>query len=122
MVKALYGKCQGKDINFQLNEATGRWETAVPASPDGTYIIELWAEDYAGNIGYFATIEVTFDSSQLCFSIKILSVGAQFTMEQVKQALCLDGMRFCVPGHEIAWAVAPDIVMSSVIRCEVCGR
>ena len=122
MVKSLYGKCQGQEINFRLNEATGRWETAVPASPNGVYIIELWAEDEAGNVGYFATIEVTFDSSKLCTAIKILDVGARFTMEEVRQALGMDFLRCGAVKDGLMWSVSPEIVRTKVVRCEVCGR
>lgn len=122
MVVRLYGKCQGRDINFQLNEATGRWETAVPASPSGIYIMELWAEDAAGNVGYFATIEVTFDSSKLCVSIKILDVGASFTMQDVKQALGADALKFSAASDALLCAVSPEIIKTKIVRCEVCGQ
>lgn len=122
MVVRLYGKCQGRDINFQLNGASGRWETAVPASPSGIYIIELWAEDAAGNVGYFATIEVTFDSSKLCVSIKILDVGASFTMQDVKQALGADALKFSAASDALLCAVSPEIIKAKIVRCEVCGQ
>lgn len=122
MVKALYGKCQDQEIHFRLNEETGRWETAVPASPNGVYIIELWAEDYAGNIGYFATVEVTFDSSKLCTAFQILEIGERFTMEEVRRTLLGDGLTARPLPDDLAWAVFPDLVMAKVIRCEVCGQ
>lgn len=122
MVKSLYGKCQGREIHFRLNEASGRWETAVPASPSGVYVIELWAEDEAGNVGYFATIEVTFDSSKLCTSVKILDVGARFTLEEVRQALGVDLLQCGAVRDSLMWSVAPEMVMAKIVRCEVCGK
>lgn len=105
-----------------LNEASGRWETAVPASPSGVYVIELWAEDEAGNVGYFATIEVTFDSSKLCTSVKILDVGARFTLEEVRQALGVDLLQCGAVRDSLMWSVAPEMVMAKIVRCEVCGK
>ncbi len=104
MVRRLWGKCDGQDIVLTRNRDSGRWETTVPASANQTYIFELWAEDYAGNVGYFATIKVSFDSSQLCAKIYILDVGEAFSEDEVRQALRL------VP------------VAEEIIRCEVCGQ
>lgn len=122
MVARLYGKCQGQQINFSLNELTGRWETAVPASPNGTYVIELWAEDTAGNVAYFATVQITYDSSKLCTAIKILDIGAEFTIEEVRRVLMGDGVAAKTADDVLAWAVSPDFVMAKVIKCEVCGE
>lgn len=122
MVARLYGKCQGQQINFSLNELTGRWETAVPASPNGTYVIELWAEDTAGNVAYFATVQITYDSGKLCTAIKILDIGAEFTIEEVRRVLMGDGVAAKTADDVLAWAVLPDFVMAKVIKCEVCGE
>lgn len=77
MVTSLWGKCNGYDIVFVPNER-GRWETAVPVSVDKTYIIELWAEDQAGNVGYYATVEVFYDSSSLEMRFRLVDVGPMF--------------------------------------------
>lgn len=122
MVKALYGKCGGRDIRFSLDEASGRWVTAVPASPTGAYIIELWAEDEAGNVGYFATVQITFDPSRLCCSVKVLDVGARFTVLEVRQLLGGDGVSCSVFREPVTMALLPDLVLAKVIKCEVCGQ
>lgn len=75
MVKRLYGKCNGADIVFSQDEQ-GRWSIPVPASDDKTYIIEVWAEDEAGNVGYFATVEVTYDSDTLRMQFRVIEFGA----------------------------------------------
>ena len=77
MIARLYGKCNGYNIVFEPNER-GRWETAVPVSEDKTYIIELWAEDLAGNVGYYATIEIFYDSSSLEMRFRLVDVGPMF--------------------------------------------
>lgn len=122
MVKSLYGKCDGRDIRFSWDEASGRWVTTVPASPTGVYIIELWAEDEAGNVGYFATVQITFDPSKLCCSIKILDVGARFTVSEVRQLLGGDGVSCSVFCEPVDMALLPDLVLAKVIKCEVCGQ
>ena len=85
MVKALFGKCNGADIIF-TPKGEGRWNTAVPATEDKTYIIEVWAADEAGNVGYFATIESVFDPETMRMKFKIIDIGAGFTTKDVKMA------------------------------------
>lgn len=119
MVKALWGKCDGVSITFAKNQA-GRWETAVPASRTGAYILELWAEDYAGNVGYFATVRVTFDPSQLCVRVEILDVGAAFTLDEVRAVFRTEPAAVS-PEPPVRWRVRPDPVKFDVVRCEVCG-
>lgn len=121
MVVRLWGTCNGADI-ICTPAAWGRWETTVPAAPDGTYIIALWAEDEAGNQGYFATIKLTFDPSRLCFAVEILDVGTGFTVEDVKRVLMGDRFRTDFSLQEFSCGVMSDPVQSEIIRCEVCGQ
>ncbi len=85
MVTALFGKCNGADIIF-TPKSEGRWNAAVPAREDKTYIIEVWAEDEAGNVGYFATIESVFDPTTLKMEFRVIDIGAGFTVKDVKMA------------------------------------
>ena len=39
-----------------LEREGGIWKGTVPFSEDGEYIVELYAEDWAGNIGYYCTV------------------------------------------------------------------
>lgn len=119
MVKALYGKCDGLDISFTRDE-TGRWTTTVPASPTGVYVLELWAEDYAGNVGYFATVEFTYDSSNLCVVIKVLDVGAGFTVRDVMSVLCSVEPAAELDGPLVASELPGDRLQTTLVQCEVC--
>lgn len=122
MVARLWGKCLGQEISFSQNEDTGRWETAVPASQNGVYILELWAEDFAGNRGYFATVEVSWDSTQLCAHIRILEVGSRFSMAEVRRALLGDGVQAKLLGDPVLNGMPEDPVRCRVVRCERCGE
>lgn len=123
MVKSLYGKCNGDNILFSPNAETGRWETTVPASAGGTYIIELYATDDAGNTAYFATVKVEFDTSQLCMKISIVAVGERWSMEEVAAVLSGTPIRFETDKTDVRSVCAFDRrVLSKIIRCEVCGR
>lgn len=121
MVTKVWGKCEGKDISFALNREAGRWETTVPATESGVYIIELWAQDEAGNTAYFATIKVAFDTSQLCTSITILEIGSAFTMEQVQEVLTGQRVRAYVMDEPFEFGLLQDVVETEITKCEVCG-
>jgi hypothetical protein len=119
MITRVYGTCNGADIVLDKNEDTGRWETAVPASEDGTYILELYAEDDRGNELYFATVRVTFDTSKLRVSVHILDVGAEFTVQEVADLLGISPLQSeCKVGAFDA-RVLGDAVLSEITCCEV---
>ena len=121
MVKALSGKVDGSVVSFSKNEQ-GRWVTAVPAANDGVYIIELFAEDHAGNIGYFATIKFTYDATQLCMAAEVLEVGTSFTMEEVLSELQGDGVSAAALMTEVCSIVAGEPINTEVMECRGCGR
>jgi hypothetical protein len=50
MVKRVFGKIDGIDATFQSNG--DRWQVLVPFDIDGEYIVEIMAEDEAGNVSY----------------------------------------------------------------------
>lgn len=77
MIARLYGKCNGHDVVFNKIEE-GRWSVAVPASPTRVYVIELWAEDLAGNVGYYATVEAYYDSTMLEMRFRLIDIGPRF--------------------------------------------
>lgn len=86
MVTTVYGKCDGNVILFTRDE-TGRWLTAVPFSKDGEYVVELVAEDEAGNSTYLATILFTLDTKNLRFECRVIDVAAGLTVKQVEAML-----------------------------------
>lgn len=74
---SVWGNCNGYNITFKYNQTTGWWDTTVPMSAYGDYVVELWAEDDAGNVGYYATVLITVDLSGLQARIKVLDMSAQ---------------------------------------------
>lgn len=103
-VRSVWGVCGGAEIRFERN-AAGQWETTVPAQADNTYVVELWAEDDAGNVGYYATVLFTFDPVSLRYSFRMLDtetkcklneMEAQFGWNELEtsytlEKLCLEG-------------------------------
>jgi hypothetical protein len=122
MVKRLWGKCQGADIIFRLADAeAGLWTTTVPASDTGVYIIELWAEDEAGNVGYYATVKITIDLDTMQSSVTILQVASGVTVEEVARTLgIVETVQMAVLDlSSIYSAVIGDKIRSSVTSKEV---
>jgi hypothetical protein len=95
MVKRVYGTLDTTDILFSFNSDSGLWETTVPEHEEGVYIVEIYAEDEAGNVAYMATALFTFDSRGLCINIEVSQYNAAFKISQY------------------------DL---NIVRCEVCGR
>lgn len=56
MTVRVYGKLNGTDIEFDYDAARDRWEVPAPGDEDGEYVVEVYAEDEAGNSAYKCTI------------------------------------------------------------------
>lgn len=70
MVVRLEGKVYGHDVIF--NRVSGDdWETIVPASLNGVYIVELKAYDDAGNMAYTARYILTIDLTSIHAKVRI---------------------------------------------------
>ena len=89
MVKQLTGLLDGHDIVFK-NVGGSTWEVEAPPAENGRYIIALYAEDYAGNISYVATILYTVNVDDLYCDAKLIDYeshtegGCQYLVSEVK--------------------------------------
>jgi fructoselysine-6-P-deglycase FrlB-like protein len=64
MVTRVYGNAGLYFVEF-TKTPEGLWTAAVPFVESCEYVIDLYAEDEAGNISYYATYLLTFDASKL---------------------------------------------------------
>lgn len=64
MVTRVFGRAGQYDLEF-AKTSEGLWTAAVPFVESCEYVIDLYAEDEAGNISYYATYLLTFDASKL---------------------------------------------------------
>lgn len=76
-VTNVWGECNGYNVIFSYNDGTGTWDVPVPFAESGEYIITVYAEDLAGNIGYYATLLLVIDKELLRVEIKILDMSAK---------------------------------------------
>ena len=54
MVTRVFGKAGQYDLEF-TKTSEGLWTAAVPFVESCEYVVDLYAEDEAGNISYYAT-------------------------------------------------------------------
>lgn len=76
MVKRLVGNINGEQIIFNRVEGD-RWETTIPQSLNGAYIVELTATDEAGNEAFCARYVIVIDLTALRVSIRPCGYGAR---------------------------------------------
>lgn len=55
MVARVYGTADGVDITLEHIDGD-LWQTAIPVNAQGRCVVEIWAEDEAGNKAYAATL------------------------------------------------------------------
>lgn len=55
MVESVWGSANGYNITFKHDKGDV-WKADVPFSTDGEYVLEMYARDTAGNVGYLATM------------------------------------------------------------------
>lgn len=83
MVVRLEGRVQGKEVIF--NRVVGDvWETIIPPSLNGVYIVELTAYDDAGNMAYTSRYILTVDMSALCVKLELCRWQVNVSMKAWK--------------------------------------
>ena len=64
-VSRVFGRVDGVEVI--LNKVEGdRWSVPVPFDSDGEYVVEIVAEDEAGNQTYLAKMLYTVDAGNIC--------------------------------------------------------
>lgn len=88
MIQRVIGKAN--DFELMLERNGDEWKTLIPANLSGEYVIELWAEDTAGNKSYLASAIFIIDASTLCAHIILQEytaelIDTEFTAEIIKE-------------------------------------
>lgn len=87
MVVRLEGSVNGENVIFQRVYGDV-WETSVPSSLDGTYVIDMTAYDEAGNEAYWAKYILTIDLTSLCAHLTKHPYQAEILPEHYSADLC----------------------------------
>jgi len=64
-VARVFGRIGGAEVILEHAEGS-RWSVPVPLDQDGEYVVEIIAEDEAGNQAYLARMLFVVDSAKLC--------------------------------------------------------
>lgn len=121
MVTRVWGTADDFDLEFSLSPSTGLWEAQVPADADGQYVVQLWAQDAAGNTAYYATVLVSIDLSCLCVSIRVIEYGADFEAATVGVEASPDHVSLTVQAESVRLSASVVPVCLTVKQCEVIG-
>lgn len=85
-VSRVIGTVDGVEVIFAQKEGD-RWEVPVPADEDGEYVVEIMAEDEAGNRAYMAKMLFMVNRALLCTHVKPFPYYAVLAGEQFEVAL-----------------------------------
>lgn len=92
MIKKVYGRANNLDITFTYNEQKGLYYATIPRSVNGSYFLDLYAEDIAGNISFMATALFEFDPSSFKCSLKIIDYAENAQMDEFKEVLSMSNL------------------------------
>ena len=81
MVVKVTGKVDGQDVIFERSEGN-RWNITVPYDLDGMYVIEVTAEDEAGNIAFCTKMLLIVDPATLCVKLIPLDYMVEVIQEE----------------------------------------
>lgn len=69
MVKRVFGRVDGCEV--ELNRSEGDWwNVPVPFDTDGEYVVEILAEDEAGNQAYISKMLFVVNTALLCAHVE----------------------------------------------------
>lgn len=69
MVKRVFGRVDGQEVELYADSGD-RWSVPVPFDTDGEYVVEILAEDEAGNQSYMAKMLYVVDTALLCVHVQ----------------------------------------------------
>lgn len=70
MVTRVFGRVDGIEVGF-MEQSEGLYKVEFPRKLNsGNYIVEVYAEDDAGNVSYCSTLICTIDASGACIHIE----------------------------------------------------
>lgn len=120
MVVRVYGSANGVDITF-TPIGDDRWECAVPKIPSGEYVVDLYAEDEAGNIGYAATMLFIVNAKHIVTKIEWLKIAANSDITLFHVFGKTDATKVVDASKAYIHQIHMQKFKMEVTRCEKCG-
>lgn len=85
-VTRVFGRVDGAEVVLERQEGD-RWQVPVPLDRDGEYVVEMIAEDDAGNQAYLAKMLFVVNTALLCVHIVPLPYYEELIMPAYKTSL-----------------------------------
>lgn len=120
MVVRVYGSANGVDITF-TPIGDDRWKCAVPKFPSGEYVVDLYAEDEAGNVGYAATVLFVVNAKHIVTKIEWLKIAANSNVTLFQAFGKTDARKAIETTKAYTHQVHMQNFKMEVTRCEKCG-
>ena len=120
MVVRVYGSANGVDITF-TPIGDDRWECTVPRVPSGEYVVDLYAEDEAGNIGYAATMLFIVNAKHIITDVRWLNIAANSTLTLFSAFGRSDAPKPVEATTVYTHQIHMQKFKMEVTRCEKCG-
>lgn len=114
MVVKVSGKIDGKEVIFERAEGD-RWNVTVPYDLDGMYVVELTAENDAGNIAYCTKMLLIVDPATLCVRLVPLDYMVEVVPEDYKVMVILEDYAVEAASDQYQVIAEPDPLFVEVI-------
>lgn len=114
MVVKVSGKIDGKEVIFERAEGD-RWNVTVPYDLDGMYVVELTAENDAGNVAYCTKMLLIVDPATLCVKLVPLDYMVEVVPEEYETHIIPEDYLVEVMEEQYQVATLPDLFYVEVV-------
>lgn len=89
MIKRVFGYLNGQEITLVQRDLK-LWDVEIPKVKEGKYIVEIFAEDEAGNISFFAKVFFEINANCTCVNFKMMNYDLETENSECKESCDLD--------------------------------
>ena len=114
MIVKVSGKVDGQDVIFERSEGN-QWNITVPYDLDGMYVIEVTAENDAGNVAYCTKMLLIVDPATLCVKLVPLDYMVEVVPEEYETHIIPEDYLVEVMEEQDQVATLPDLFYVEVV-------
>ena len=115
MIVKVSGKVDGQDVIFERSEGN-QWNITVPYDLDGMYVIEVTAENDAGNVAYCTKMLLIVDPATLCVKLVPLDYMVEVVPEEYETHIIPEDYLVEVMEEQYQVATLPDLFYVEVVH------
>lgn len=114
MIVKVSGKVDGQDVIFERSEGN-QWNITIPYDLDGMYVIEVTAENDAGNVAYCTKMLLIVDPATLCVKLVPLDYMVEVVPEEYETHIIPEDYLVEVMEEQYQVATLPDLFYVEVV-------